>query len=74
MFSVFDRSSFPLVKVVISGVPTDEDFDTFLRQWLELYDEMNDFTFLFDIRDLGNVGLKYCLKMTAFINKLRKKE
>ena len=74
MFSVFDRSSFPLVKVVISGVPTDEDFDELLRQWLELYDEMNDFTFLFDIRDLGNVGIRYCVKMTAFIYKLRKKE
>ena len=35
---------------------------------------MNEFSFLFDIRELGNVSLKYCMKMSLFIYKLRKKE
>ena len=45
MFSEYDRSSFPLVKVKIVGVPNDNDndFDEFLRQWLLLYEEMNEF-------------------------------
>lgn len=74
MFSEYDRSSFPLVKVKIIGIPSDNDFDEFLRQWLQLYEEMNEFSFLFDIRELGNVSLKYCMKMSLFIYKLRKKE
>ena len=34
---------------------------------------MNDFSFLFDIRELGDVSLKYCVKMSMFIYKLRKR-
>ena len=74
MFSVYDSSSFPLVKVKITGIPSNDDFDEFLRQWLQLYEEMKDFSFLFDIRELGNVSLKYCVKMSMFIYKLRKRE
>ncbi len=74
MFSEYDRSSFPLVKVKITGIPSDNDFDEFLRNWLQLYEEMNDFLFLFDIRELGDVSLKYCVKMSMFIYKLRKRE
>lgn len=74
MFSEYDKSSFPLVKVKITGIPSNDDFDEFLRQWLQLYEEMNEFSFLFDIRELGNVSLKYCMKMSLFIYKLRKKE
>tara|TARA_B100000900_G_C20545592_1_gene702395 strand:- start:25 stop:459 length:435 start_codon:yes stop_codon:yes gene_type:complete len=74
MFSVYDSSSFPLVKVKITGIPSNDDFDEFLRQWLQLYEEMKDFSFLFDIRELGNVSLKYCVKMAMFIYKLRKRE
>ena len=74
MFSEYDRSSFPLVKVKIVGVPNDNDFDEFLRQWLLLYEEMNEYLFLFDIRELGDVSLKYCVKMSMFIYRLRKRE
>jgi len=74
MFSEYDRSSFPLVKVKITGIPYGNDFDEFLRKWLELYEEMNDFSFLFDIRELGNINIKYCFKMALFIYKLRKRD
>ena len=74
MFYEYDKSSFPLVKVKIVGIPTNEEFDNFLREWLQLYEEQKDFSFLFDIRELGNVSLKYCVKMSLFIYKLRKKE
>lgn len=74
MFYEYDKSSFPLVKVKIVGIPTNEEFDGFLREWLQLYEEQKDFSFLFDIRELGNVSLKYCVKMSLFIYKLRKKE
>ena len=74
MFSEYDRSLFPLVKVKITGIPSGDDFDEFLREWLLLYEEKNDFSFLFDIRELGNVSPKYCFKMALFIYKLKKSE
>ena len=45
----------------------------FLEEWLKLYEERNDFMFLFDIRNLGDVSIKYCVKMSMFIYRLRKR-
>ena len=73
MFAEYDRTHFPLVKVNISGVPSNDDFDSFLEEWLILYEEERDFMFLFDIKNLGDVPIKYCVKMSMFIYKLRKK-
>ena len=73
MFAEYDRTYFPLVKVNISGIPSNNDFDLFLEEWLRLYEEERDFMFLFDIRDLGDVSLKYCVKMSMFIYRLRKR-
>tara|TARA_Y100000992_G_C20824863_1_gene286603 strand:- start:21 stop:467 length:447 start_codon:yes stop_codon:yes gene_type:complete len=73
MFAEYDRTHFPLVKVTIFGIPNEEDFDLFLEEWLKLYEEKNDFMFLFDIRFLGEVSLKYCVKMSMFIYRLRKR-
>jgi len=73
MFAEYDRTHFPLVKVTIIGIPSNNDFDLFLEEWLRLYEEENDFMFLFDIRFLGEVSLKYCVKMSMFIYRLRKR-
>ena len=73
MFAQYDRTHFPLVKVNISGIPSNNDFDLFLEEWLRLYEENREFMFLFDIRDLGDVPIKYCVKMSMFIYRLRKR-
>ena len=73
MFAEYDRTHFPLVKVNISGIPSNNDFDLFLEEWLILYEEERDFMFLFDIRNLGDVPIKYCVKMSMFIYRLRKR-
>jgi len=73
MFADYDRTHFPLVKVTIIGIPSNNDFDLFLEEWLRLYEENRDFMFLFDIRDLGDVPLKFCVKMSMFIYRLRKR-
>ena len=73
MFAEYDRTHFPLVKVNISGIPSNNEFDMFLEEWLNLYEEERDFMFLFDIRDLGDVPIKYCVKMSMFIYRLRKR-
>lgn len=75
MFAKFDRSNFPIVKVVMNGGPeNDTDFDNFLNEWTKLYDEQNDFIFVFDTKNVRNPPLKYSIKMSQFIKNLRKKE
>jgi hypothetical protein len=75
MFAEFDSSNFPIVKVVMNGEPeNDEDFQNFLNEWTKLYDEQNDFSFVFDTKNVRNPPLKYSIKMSQFIKNLRKKE
>ena len=71
----YDNSNFPLVKVKLIGdLNNNDEFDQFLNEWLRLYDNQNDFTFLFDTLEVGNPPLKYCIKMANFIKKLRKRD
>tara|TARA_B100000902_G_C26717965_1_gene625189 strand:+ start:66 stop:509 length:444 start_codon:yes stop_codon:yes gene_type:complete len=75
MFSTFDKSTFPIIKVTLDGGPeSDTDFQLFLDQWLELYDDKKDFIFFFNTENVRSPPLKYCLKMSYFIKELRKKE
>ena len=39
--------------------PNENEFDQFLRQWLELYHNQKDYLFLFDTRKMNNIPLKY---------------
>ena len=68
----FDRSNFPIVKVVMDGEPENDarDFQNFLK-WTKLYDEQNDFIFVFDTKNVKNPPLKYSIKMSQFIKNLR---
>ena len=71
----YDRSTLPLVKVkLIGALDNENEFNQFLNEWLTLYEDQNDFTFLFDTLEVGNPPLKYCIKMAQFIKQLRKKE
>lgn len=74
MFSNYDTTYFPIVKVTIEGLPQNNEFDMFLSNWLELYNRNENFILLFDIRRLGIINIKYCIKMSLFIYQLKKKE
>tara|TARA_B100000575_G_C23087628_1_gene626876 strand:- start:287 stop:724 length:438 start_codon:yes stop_codon:yes gene_type:complete len=72
MFAEFDRNRFPLVKVILNNTPeSDEDFQSFLDQWNELYQNQRDFHFLFDTRNVGFPHIKYSIRMAQFIKELR---
>ena len=52
MFSEFFYDRFPKVCVKFNGViENEEDFNQFLRRWIELYDNKREFTFIFDTRE-----------------------
>lgn len=73
MFAEYNYDNFPIVSVLFSETISNEnEFDQFLRQWLELYHNQKDYLFLFDTRKMNNIPLKYSIKMALFIKKLRK--
>lgn len=73
MFVVFDESKYPVIRVNFSGVVRNEsDFNEFTNKWMELYSRKSNFTFIFDTRDMGIMGPKYCYKMALFIKHLKR--
>lgn len=75
MFAVFDKEDFPIVKVTMNGKPeSDEDFDNFLNEWTKLYEERNDFIFVFYTENVSNPDIKYSIRMSQYIKNLRKKD
>lgn len=75
MFVTFDETEYPIVKVNFTGVVRDDnDFSQFTDKWLELYERNANFTFIFDTRNMGMMGPKYCFKMASFIKQLKKRQ
>lgn len=75
MFAVFDKEDFPIVKVTMNGKPeSDQDFDNFLNEWTKLYEERNDFIFVFYTENVSNPDIKYSIRMSQYIKNLRKKD
>ena len=73
MFCEYNLDSFPIVKVSLNGIPQNNEFDEFLQGWLDLYNRNEFFKFIFDIRDIGDINIIYCFKMSLFIKNIRKK-
>jgi hypothetical protein len=74
-FATFDRSEFPKVKVIFSENITDRnDFENFLSEWLQLYDDCKYFSFVFDTRNVSNINPKYSIMMSLFIKELKKRD
>ena len=73
MFAEYNYDNFPIVSVLFSETISNEnEFDQFLKQWLELYHNQKDYLFLFDTRKMNNIPFKYSIKMALFIKKIRK--
>ena len=75
MFASFDYSDFPIVKVIFSETIKDrEDFEFFLQEWLQLYDDCKYFQFVFDTRNVGFINPKYSIMMSLFIRELKNRD
>ena len=73
MFAEYNTDNFPVVYVTFSEkINSEEEFDDFLQSWLDLYHDQEEFSFIFDTREMSYPELKYCFKMTFFIKRLRK--
>ena len=75
MFATFNKDIFPIVKVIMRRSPENaDDFNNFLNEWTQLYNNKKDFSFIFYIEDVGIPHIKYLIQMTQYIRDLRKKE
>ena len=73
MFAEFNINNFPIVIVTFSeSIHSEEEFNQFLIDWLTLYNNKDDFSYIFDTRNMKNIPFKYAIKMTLFIKSLRK--
>tara|TARA_Y100001980_G_C14361742_1_gene169434 strand:- start:14 stop:478 length:465 start_codon:yes stop_codon:yes gene_type:complete len=73
MFANYNYDKFPIVFVEFSeSINSETEFDQFLNEWLILYHNRQDFSFIFDTRNMKNINIKYAIKMTLFIKNLRK--
>ena len=73
MFAQYNYDNFPIVFVSFSeSINSETEFDQFLNEWLILYHNRQDFSFIFDTRNMKNISPKYAIKMTLFIKSLRK--
>jgi len=73
MFAQYNYENFPIVFVSFSeSINSETEFDQFLNEWLILYHNRRDFSYIFDTRNMKNISPKYAIKMTLFIKNLRK--
>lgn len=73
MFAEYNYENFPIVFVSFSeSINSENEFDQFLNEWLILYHNRKDFSYIFDTRNMKNISIKYAIKMTLFIKSLRK--
>ena len=78
MFAIYDYSLYEtnsIVNVKLNkNIENNEDFNTFLNKWRELYQNKKDFIFIFDTSNVGFIPIKYSIQMSLFIKKLRKEK
>jgi hypothetical protein len=75
MFANYDYSNFPEVNVLFNGEPNNNyDFQLFLDQWLQLYKDKREFTFIFNMKDISYANPIYCYKLANFISKLKQRD
>ena len=75
MWCKVDKTNFPIIKISFTNdKQIEEEFDLFLKEWLDLYEQQKEFYFIFDTCHLGLLNIKYAYKMSKFIKELKKKD
>ena len=73
MFCRYDYSNFPEVRVIFNGIILNEnDFALFTEQWKQLYEDKKEFTFIFDMKDIGLINPYWSYRVASFISELKK--
>ena len=72
MWATYNYAYSPLICVEFNnGIENNADYANFIKNWTGLYQEKEDFYFLFDTTNTSMIGIKYAIKMSGFIKKLK---
>ena len=72
MWAKYDYSKLPVVIVKFeSDIKSEEDINKFLDEWMLLYDNKKNFTFVLDTTNMGIIKLKYCNKIRKFVKSMK---
>ena len=72
-YDLYEKDSIVKIKMN-NSIQDDNDFNSFLESWLQLYYLEKDFIFIFDTSNVGYIPIKYSLKMSAFIKNLKRRD
>lgn len=73
MFALFNYDYLPVVYVTFDNDINENNFNLFLTEWLSLYLKGENFIFLLDTRNITKIPhIKYSIRMSQFIKKLKK--
>lgn len=71
-FSEFNTENFPRVNIKLNeNIKSDEDFEYFVNNWLDLYQKKQNYYFIIDTTSTGMINIKYAIKLTNFIKELK---
>lgn len=78
MFSNYDLTEFPIVRVNLEGgIKNKEEFIDFTNNWENLYKLKQKFMFIFETKLFGvggSIPIKYCFYVAKFIKRIKKKK
>ena len=73
MFAIFNYDNFPIIHVNFTNNLNEQSLNEFFKEWLTLYLKGENFIFLFDTRNITEIpNIKYAIRMSQFIKKLKK--
>jgi uncharacterized protein YerC len=73
MFATFNYDNFPIIHVNFTNNLNEQSLNEFFKEWLSLYLKSENFIFLFDTRNITEIpNIKYALRMSQFIKKLKR--
>ena len=73
MFCIYNYQDFPNVNVTFHGsIHSESDFALFTDQWKQLYEDKKEFTFIFDMKNIGLINPYWSYRVASFISELKK--
>ena len=77
MFAKFDYSLYEkcsVIKVMLYNNINDEYFNSFINEWQNIYKHKKNFILIFNTINVSIISIKYCIKMSKFISKLKEEK
>ena len=69
---IFDEKNYPTISVKFGKeIHTDDEYDYFIQTWTEINNRRKHYKFIFDVRELESVSMKYVFKIISHLIQLK---